>query len=717
MGETVDHPRVENGPAMPLARPSRGRPVSLRPPVPKPHAVSQIALAFSKAIEGRRLIVLVPFALIVGQVASLLATTATPAWLLAAVGGALLLAMVALRRSLRATRGLTLTLAFWIGFALFSLHGALSATPMLVRPAFGTFEARVDEILSEGQSESRIVVSAVSGTAERPAPDIRRARLFVQGAPALSPGDRIRAPMRLTPVPGPVVPGGFDSQFHAFFDGIGAYGNTTKPPEILTAGETAAPERLISNLRHEIARRIDAVLQPPAAGIARALINGDQSGIGDAEREVMATAGIAHVYSVSGLHLSIVAGGAYAIVRLLLALIGSLAARFPIKPVAAAAGIVAACGYFAISGGNVAALRSTIMIMLVMGAVIAGRRALTMRNVAIAGTLIILLDPASVFRPSFQLSFSAVIALIGTYEMIRGLTLPAWLPRGWVVRLLVGIVVTSLVAGAATLVFSAYHFQQTSPLGVFGNLAALPLVSAVTMPMAVLGTLAMPFGLEYWPLVAMGWSIDRMLDLAALVAGWSAGLTASPLLTPLALLIALAALAWFAFLSDWRRLILPALAVPLVLAFALDRPPDVLVSDTTQAVALREGQRLLLVAGKAGSFAPNVWSETYAMPIAAPGEALRCDTLGCIATGTGGFSIALVKKAEALDEDCASADLVILRQLRAPDHCAAPIIDAAGLRRFGMQWLRFDDKGRLVERRQAIPDPDRPWRPAASGPE
>ncbi len=109
----------------------------------------------------------------------------------------------------------------------------------------------------------------------------------------------------------------------------------------------------------------------------------------------------------------------------------------------------------------------------------------------------------------------------------------------------------------------------------------------------------------------MGWSIDRMLDLGALVAGWSAGLSYSPLLTPLALGIGLAAFAWFTFLSTWHRLIGPAVAVPLVLLFALDGPPDVLIADTTQAVAMRNGEGLALIAGKPGSFAVDVWSETY----------------------------------------------------------------------------------------------------------
>ena len=74
----------------------------------------------------------------------------------------------------------------------------------------------------------------------------------------------------------------------------------------------------------------------------------------------------------------------------------------------------------------------------------------------------------------------------------------------------------------------------------------------------------MPFGIEGPFFAAMGWSIDRMMDMARLVAAWSTHLSASPLLTPLALLIGLVALGWFAFFRDRWRLLGPVAALPLV---------------------------------------------------------------------------------------------------------------------------------------------------------
>ena len=665
--------------------------------------------SIAAALEQRRLFVLLPFAVIAGVIVSLQADAPAEPIALASAGAVLAAALIAALARGQAYRPVLLVAAFWGGLCLLSVDGALFGTPMLGHPAYGTFEARIDGIVSETASGKRVVISAIDPVGGTRPVAARRARIVIDGGPDLAPGDIIRAPIRFYQVPGPVVPGGHDTQFHAYFDGIGAYGSATGEVEVIRQGG-AAPERLVNALRQGIATRIDAQLSQPATGIARAIINGDQSAVTDAAREVMATAGLAHVLSISGLHLTLVAGGAYFVLRLLLSLSHGLSRRVSIKFLAATGGIVAALAYFSISGGNVAALRSTIMIILVFGAVIFGRRALTMRNVAIAALIVLCCDPASVFRPSFQLSFAAVVALVGAYEMLRGERQgqAGFLTVLW--RYLAGISITSLIAGSATLLFSVYHFQQTSPLGLVGNLVVLPLVSFVMMPAAVFAVLLMPFGFEGPLLSTMGWSIDRMLDLAAIITGLSSGIDASPQLTPPALLFGLAALAWFAFFSNWYRLIGPALLLPAVLLFALDQPPDVLIADTTQAVAVRAQGGLQLVTGKPDTFAVDVWRETYGEPIEA--GAAACDSIGCLAGSPRGFSLAVIKDPAGFYEDCASADLVITR-LEAPAGCPAPaIIDAGDLARGGVHWLRWDAGRKSFEIRPAITGLRQPWRAA-----
>jgi competence protein ComEC len=660
------------------------------------------------ALDERRGFLLLPAAMIAGLLVAAALPEEPQVAVLAAGAVLIALGLAMSRQALGWARLMVALAAAWGGFCLLPIHGALFGTPMLAWPTFGTHQAQVDEILSETDGEKRVILSQVVPLdAARDVP-VRRARVVIRTGPDLSPGDVISGPFRFAPVPGPVYPGGFDTQFHAYFDGVGAYGNSTQPPVVVTPGDATTPAHVVDAVRRGIAARIDAVLPQPAAGIARAIVNGDQSAVDDTARETMATAGIVHVLSVSGLHLTLVAGGVFWVLRLLLSGSEAIAGRLPVKRIAAVAGIAAAVLYFAISGGNVAAFRSTLMILLVFGAVLFGRRALTMRNVAIAAIVVIVIDPASVFRPSFHLSFAAVVALVGAYENFRSERLKdaSLAAHAWAYGK--GIVVSSLVAGAATLLFSVYHFQQTSPLGVLGNLLSLPLVGFVMMPAALVAVLAMPFGLEAPFLQAMGWSIDRMLEMGALVAGWSTNLRASPLLTPAALVIGLAALAWLAFFRDRWRLLGPLVAAPLVLLFAMDRPPDVLIADTTQAMVVRGADGLQLADGRAQSFALDVWRETYADPIAAA-AAVACDSVACVGESAAGFSYAIVLDPSGFAEEC-GRDLIVAR-IRAPSYCGArAIVDADDLEAHGVHWLRWNAVSGEFEVRRAVESLERPWR-------
>lgn len=668
--------------------------------------------SYAQASEHRRHFVLLPFGLVCGLIvyAALPGEPGAPVF---ALGSAIvLLAMLwaIISHSLDGIRVAVYLVAIWCGFCLLPIHGLAFGTAMLRLPAYGAYAAQVDEVLSTDDAGRRIIVSAITPLEGARDVPVRRARLLVPIEPVLEPGDHIRANLRLTPVPGPVLPGSHDGQFHAYFSGIGAYGGVTSGLELVARGDETDLARRILALREHIGSRVDLFLEADSAAIGRAMLVGDQSAITDEIRDVMAASGLAHVYSISGLHLSIVAGGIFWLVRLALACLPLLVA-WPNKKIAAVAGLLSAFNYLLLAGGpdNVPAFRSTLMLALIFGAALAGRRALTMRNVAIAALVIIIMEPTSVFRPSFQLSFAAVVALIGVYELPRR---PRDGKYGTFDRL-AGFVLatasTSFIAGLATLLFSAYHFQQTAPLGVLGNVMALPFVSLI-MWFGALSVLAMPFGLDGPFLQLMGWNIDRMVDVAEIVAGWSAGITGNPLLTIGALLVGLVALAWFAFFNTRWRFLAPALAVPIVLAFGFAPRPDVLIADTTQAVAIRDGPRLALASGRTGSFAVDVWSRHYQAEIAQNHSGARCDGLGCI-VDVGPFRVAIVRNAAAFADDCVSVDLLVSR-ISVPNWCAdeTMVIGPYELERHGVHWLAWDEAAGRFEVRPAISHINRPWR-------
>jgi competence protein ComEC len=665
------------------------------------------------AIEGRRLFILLPFGLITGLAiyAGLPGEPNAQVYIAGSLATLSAMLLALWRGSVRGTRWAIQVLCLWFGFCLLPLHGLAFGTTMLAFPAYGTYEAVVDEVLSSDDDAQRVVVSGLTPLADaRPVP-VRRARLLLPGDVLFQPGDRLRAQLRLAPIPGPVLPGAHDGQFHSYFIGIGAYGSVTGQLGRVAEAEGVSLARAVQSLRDTIGNRIDTVLMGETASIAKAMVVGDQSAISDETREVMAASGLAHIYSISGLHLSIVAGGIFWLVRLALACVPALVA-WPIKQIAAVVGLVTAFLYLLLAGGvdNVPAFRSTLMLALIFGAVLAGRRALTMRNVAIAAIVIVLIDPASVFRPSFQLSFAAVVGLIGIFELprVERSSEPGYLRR---VANVVGVTAwTSFVAGLATLLFSAYHFQQTAPLGVLGNVLALPFVSLVIMPFGVLSVLAMPFGLDVPFLLVMGWGIDRMVDVAELVAAWSAGWTGNPLLAGWTLGAGLVALAWFAFIASRWRLLAPVVAAFAILLFGFTARPDVLIADTTQAIAVRDGDAMALASGRTGSFAVDVWSEHFQTEIAASHSGARCDSLGCIVTGPD-YILAIVRNAAAFAEDCGRHDLLVAR-IDPPHYCreGAEVIGPAELARGGVHALSWNAGAGRFDVRPAIMSINRPWR-------
>lgn len=672
---------------------------------------NEFVAALAHAAENRRLFVLLPFSLICGLILYALLPIEPDMTLLA--GGAVVTASIlfgaGIVQSLGGVRFGVQLAAFWCGVCLLPAHAALFGTPMLAFPAYGIYEAQVDEVLSSDDSQRRVIVSQFLPQDGARVLDIRRARLSLPAEPELRPGDRLRAALRLAPVPGPVLPGSHDGQFHSYFIGVGAYGNATGAVERIALGSETDFGRQVQGLRSFVAARIDLALEGASAAIGKSMVIGDQADISDETRDVMAASGLAHVYSISGLHLSIVAGGIYWLARLLLVSMPALVA-WPVKQIAAIVGIVAAFLYLLLAGGvdNVPAFRSTLMLALIFGAVLAGRRALTMRNVAIAALLIIFIDPASVFRPSFQLSFAAVIGLIGIYEMPQPFEAAnTKLERLW--NLVAATAWTSFIAGLATLLFSAYHFQQTAPLSVLGNVMALPFVGLI-MWAGVVAMLVMPLGLDGICFQVMGWGIEGMLWVAELVAGWSEGLTGNPLLSGWTLVGGLAALAWFGFLQNRWRLLAPVLLVPAILFFGLEPRPDVLIADSTQAVAVRDGEGMALASGRIGSFAVNVWSRHYQSDIGPAHPGAVCDGVGCIVE-TEDFSIAIVRNAAAFAEDCGRHDLLIAR-IYPPGSCfaAGDVIGPAQLATGGVHWLHWNEQAGRFDIRPAMVNLNRAWR-------
>ncbi|HSK41639.1 MAG TPA: ComEC/Rec2 family competence protein, partial [Arenibaculum sp.] len=572
-----------------------------------------------------------------------------------------------------------------VGFTSGTIRTALVMAPILdrdLRPT--TVVGRVASVEQRGTA-NRITLSEVR-LPERPdlAAVPGRVRVSLPAAYQVpEPGSLVRLRAGLRPPPGPVAPGAYDFGRQLFFAGIGAVGYAIGPPSV-EAGPSpsigVAVATVFERARRHVAERIAATLDGAAGGIAAALLAGEKGAVPEDAGSDMRASGLAHLLAISGLHVGLVAGMVFFAVRAGLALIESVALRQPIKKLAAVPALVAAVGYMLLVGAPVPTQRAALMTGLVLLAVLLDRNPFSMRLVAFAATAILLTAPESMLGPSFQMSFAAVIALVAGYEVIG----PRWADwragtgaMGRTGLHFAGIAVTSLIAGAATLPFGLFHFQEVQFYGIAANLIAVPLTSLWVMPWGLVACIAMPFGLEAWPLRAMALGIEGIVRVARIVAGLPGATALFPAMPPWGLGLIAAGGLWLAIWGQrWRLLGL----IPLMLGFVsipLAPVPDLLVARDGRLVAIRdETGRITLSSGSVGRFDASIWLRrngqeehlVWDRHPASSGGGPSCDAFGCLMPLHGRL-VSVAERRDALGEDCAVADVVIAQV--GPRRCRA----------------------------------------------
>ncbi len=617
-------------------------------------------------------------------------------------------------------------IAFGAGFAAVTWRTAQVTAPVLAR-SYGpaVVEGRVVEVtlLPEGR---RVILDQVSLRGVRPedTPVRVRVALLRGGGERLATGDRISVVATLSPPPGPAAPGAFDFQRFAWFARLGAVGYAQGAPTVVQAGEPSGVVMWLDELRRRLTARIVAALPGDAGAIAAALITGDQSGISREAMQAMRDSGLAHLLSISGLHITFAALLVIGLVRYGLAAVPRLALRYPIKKWAAVAGLLGALFYMLLAGAPVPAQRAFLMLAIVLLAVLVDRTALTMRLVCWAATVVLLVLPESLVGASFQLSFAAVVALIAAWEVWqpwrarRADSVPT--PVGRVAGYLAASLFTTLVASIATAGFSAYHFNRLSLVGVFANLVAVPLTGIWVMPWGLAALLLLPFGLEAAALAPMGWGVEAIMVVAREAAAWPVAAAMTQAMPGASLwLLTLGGLWLCLWRTRWRLWGLVPIALALLLG-PLHRPPDILVSGDARLVGVRTADGgMLLSSGRIERFTGESWvrragaEQAGLWPVgtqSADGR-LRCDTLGCVYQRDG-TRIAIVSKVEALVDDCDAVDvLVSLVPVRRRCPGARHVIDRFDMWRNGAHavWLGADGSLRVDSTRKARGD--RPWVP------
>jgi competence protein ComEC len=565
----------------------------------------------------------------------------------------------------------------------------------------------------ENGYRATLALPRISALAPHLTPERIRVRLRGD-QPAMLPGDWIEVRAFLNPPSPPALPGGFDFQRQAFFEGIGAVGFSIGKAEVAAqAGEgTALPvSHVIGRLRADLTRRITQALPGPSGAMAAALITGERRAIPDNIIDAMRDSGLAHLLAISGLHIGLVAGLLFGLIRAACALMPPLALNYPIKKWAAVVALVGAFAYALIAGATLPTQRAFLMLSIALLGVMLDRRGITLRSVAWAALAVLAVQPEALLSASFQMSFAAVTALVAVYEgyAARRLISGGGSSRGWLSRLILyagGVALTTLVAGLATAPFAVYHFNRVADYSLVANLLAVPVTALWIMPWAIAVMAAVPFGLEALALAPMGFGIDLVVRIAETVAGWSGAVTLVPAMSSVGLAAAALGGIW---LIGWRSRLRYAgaavIAVGLLPAvFAI--PPDVLVDGEARLVALRgETGRLLVSDIRSAKFERGIWARNLALaddpvPWPATGHAegveLDCDISGCLFRRAG-RAIALVRMDAALAEDCWTADAVISIEPVRRRCPATVVIDRFDLWREGSHAIWLTEQGVRVE--------------------
>lgn len=564
------------------------------------------------------------------------------------------LAALAVGRGGRAARvAAVAALLFAGGIALAWLRAENVAAPVLAEPTIATFTARVervDPLPARDLVRLRLAPIAVTAVPARRGraeplpvlpPHIRLNLATLDAPTGLVRGAKISMSARLLPPPPPAVPGAYDYARAAWFDGIGATGRGFAPVTIVSGGGPARAE-----LRQSLSRHIQARLagDPGAAGIAAALATGDQGALPEADATAMRRSGLAHLLSVSGLHITAAVGAVMLIVLRLLALSPYAALRWRLPLIAAGAGALAAIGYTWLTGAEVPTIRSCVAALLVLVALSLGREALTLRLVAAGALVVLLLYPEALAGPSFQLSFAAVAAIVALHEhpAVRGWFAPRDQARGAaVLRGLGSLLLTGLVVEFALMPIALYHFHKAGVYGAVANIVAIPLTTFVTMPCEALALLfdCVGAGAPFWRMTAR--SLDLLLGLAHLAAALPGAVAPLPAMPGGAYASIVAGGLWIAlWRTRWRRLG----AVLLVAGgtWALATPaPDLLVTGDGRHVGLRTARgEIALLRDRTGDYNADMLAENggaTGLPVLwSDQHDAKCSRDTCVATRVAG---------------------------------------------------------------------------------
>lgn len=629
--------------------------------------------------ESTQWVLWIPAALGLGAALFLMWPAAPPLWFGTAVMAPLILLTVKVRQHEFARAVGVILILITAGFMAAQARDFFTAHPVLPRAQGPVWLQATITDVDHKEKTVRLTLSDLQ-LEEMPrypfvVPDT--IRISVRGeVPEYYAGDRVRALAKLMPLTAPTVPGGYDFSVLQYYNGLGATGFSFGKPQVIAQNQKSDWQNRMENARQFVRERIFAALpgQFAEAAIGTAIFTGEQNEIPKTEANQLRDSGLYHIISISGLHISYVAVLIFFLVRRSMALAPPLALYLPTKKIAAAVALLGIVAYTYFCGAPSPAQRSCLMAGIALLAMLIDRSAISLRTIALAAVVIILLEPEQVYSVSFQLSFAAVTGLISAFEFFHPRIQAFFMDRPWFIRIWrapVELFFTSIVATLATMPFVFYNFQNTQLLGVVANMIAVPLTGIWVMPFGCLAFFLMPFGLDDYAFWAMGQGLHVILWIAREVAALPGAVWHLPALPPLAMVFFTLGFLWLCLWQRPWRLIGLVIILCGFLTFPLVRQPDLLVAPGGKVIALRRDDGSYIFQGsKRENYYRDSWAQWFgidenALDIDKDQPELGCDDDKCLIT-RGGKKIALIRTENGFEQSCAAGAniLMTVKQLK-----------------------------------------------------
>ena len=574
-----------------------------------------------------------------------------------------------------------------LGCGLIWLRSLQVAAPVLERPVVTRFNAEIERV-EPVLARDMVRLVLVTGEDSQLPPRVRVNVPLERAAPELQKGAVIELRARLMPPAMPALPGAYDFSERAWFLGLGATGQALGDIRILVPAD---PLFAFSAYRQRLSAHVQAQMPGAAGAIGATLATGDRGAISEADAEAMRRSGLAHLLSISGLHVTAVVGAIYLLVLKTLALSPPLALRFRLPIVAAACAALAAVGYTLMTGAQVPTIRACVAALLVLVALMMGRSAITLRMVAAGALFVLIFWPESLVGPSFQLSFAAVTAIIALHEhpQVKALVMlreEHFIRR--VGRFIFSLFLTGLVVEIALMPIALYHFHKAGLYGALANIIAIPLTTFVIMPLEALALWldGVGLGAPVWWLC--GKALGSLIALAHFVSSRPGAVTMLPSMPVAAFAMVLLGGLWICLWRErWRYLgLLPVLTGALMII--ANRAPDIYITGDGRHVGIRNdrGELAMLRTG-GGDFIRDIMLENAGVD--GESQALenwpdaRCNDDSCLVslTGDGRKWVLLATRSSryisalALSAACRRADIVVSDR-RLPASCQPSWIKA-----------------------------------------